>query len=118
MLNNKWSLETVLSSLRLIQQMDNEKEMETDQPTSSLNDNIDPNDGYLTLNLNVKASIQKSLLPLVEDIPSLSNQLKNIVTPSSTLKYFAQCDGLKYLSRSVDLISRIDDKLKLLTRYF
>lgn len=62
--------------------------------------------------LRVKTSTQTSLLPLVEDEPAYSQQLKDINLEPSTLLCFAKCEGLKFLSRSVDVLTRVDEKLK------
>ena len=69
---------------------------------------------FRTLRVNV--SIQTHMLPLIEDAPA-SSQLKDIELVPSTLLCFAKCDGLKYLSRFVDVLSRVDEKFRVFAEF-
>lgn len=72
----------------------------------------DMTDGYFMLNLRIKASLTTNILNSVENEPLLADFLNDLPPPTSTLHKFAECGGLKALSNAVDVIDRIDNKLK------
>ncbi|KAI6178303.1 UBC core domain-containing protein [Aphelenchoides besseyi] len=77
-------------------------------------DEGDYTDGYFTLTLRVKASLQTNIMNAVEDESMLAEFLKNLQPLSSTLFEFAHFGGLKLLAQSVDILSRVDAKLQIL----
>ncbi|KAI6202918.1 hypothetical protein M3Y94_00496400 [Aphelenchoides besseyi] len=77
-------------------------------------DEGDYTDGYFTLALRVKASLQTNIMNAVEDESMLAEFLKHLQPLSSTLFEFAHFGGLKLLSQSVDILARVDAKLQIL----
>ncbi|CAD5206748.1 unnamed protein product [Bursaphelenchus okinawaensis] len=69
-------------------------------------------DGYVMLNLKVRASLHNNILNMVEDEPLLTDFLSDLPSQASTLLKFARAGGLKALSNCVDVIGRVDSKLK------